>query len=194
MVLGKIPPHHFYGFRTRKTLSNPEVWYRANRLAGIDLIVASRASLFASALVIPLLPEQVAVSASGPAVRHRSDAGNRPWFLANSKVVALDCLAARRNSNRKPGFSLRRRLIPWQQATAVPVRVRHAHRPVRPRGGAPVQHAEPRLQRHAHAHVAPLLRRVHAAPRPLAPVVPLLAAHASTEQRRNRWWPRKCAR
>jgi uncharacterized membrane protein len=64
MVLGKIPPNRFYGFRTRKTLSNPEVWYRANRLAGIDLIVASLASLLASALVIPLLPEQAAVSAS----------------------------------------------------------------------------------------------------------------------------------
>jgi uncharacterized membrane protein len=45
MVLGKIPPNRFYGFRTRKTLSNPEVWYRANRLAGIDLIVATLASL-----------------------------------------------------------------------------------------------------------------------------------------------------
>ena len=44
MVLGKIPPNRFYGFRTRKTLSNPEVWYRANRLAGIDLIVASLAT------------------------------------------------------------------------------------------------------------------------------------------------------
>jgi uncharacterized membrane protein len=64
MVLGKIPPNRFYGFRTRKTLSNPEVWYRANRLAGIDLIVASLASLLASLLLLPLLPEQDALLAS----------------------------------------------------------------------------------------------------------------------------------
>jgi len=64
MVLGKIPPNRFYGFRTRKTLSNPEVWYSANRLAGIDLIIASLASLLASALLIPLLPEQDALLAS----------------------------------------------------------------------------------------------------------------------------------
>jgi uncharacterized membrane protein len=64
MVLNKIPPNRFYGFRTRKTLSNSEIWYRANRLAGIDLMVASLTSLIASALLILLLPEQVALMAS----------------------------------------------------------------------------------------------------------------------------------
>jgi uncharacterized membrane protein len=64
MVLGKIPPNRLYGFRTRKTLSNPEIWYRANRLAGIDLIVASLTSLLSSALLILLLPEQVALATS----------------------------------------------------------------------------------------------------------------------------------
>ncbi|MGA2960724.1 MAG: SdpI family protein [Candidatus Korobacteraceae bacterium] len=64
MVFGKIPPNRFYGFRTRKTLSNPDIWYRANRHAGIDLIVASLASLLASALLIPLLTEHEALFAS----------------------------------------------------------------------------------------------------------------------------------
>jgi uncharacterized membrane protein len=64
MVLGKIPPNRFYGFRTRKTLSNPEIWYRANRAAGIDLIVAAVASLLASALLFPLLSEREFLTAS----------------------------------------------------------------------------------------------------------------------------------
>jgi uncharacterized membrane protein len=63
MVLGKIPPNRFYGFRTRKTLSNLDVWYRANRLAGINLIIASFASLFISTLLMLLLPETIALLA-----------------------------------------------------------------------------------------------------------------------------------
>lgn len=64
MVLGKIPPNRYYGFRTRKTLSNSEIWYRANRGAGIDLIIASLASLLASAMLVPLLGKEAAFPAS----------------------------------------------------------------------------------------------------------------------------------
>ena len=35
---GKIPPNHFYGFRTRKTLSDEKIWYEANRLMGQDMV------------------------------------------------------------------------------------------------------------------------------------------------------------
>jgi uncharacterized membrane protein len=40
MVLGKVPPDGFYGFRTRKTLSSPSVWYPANKMYGWFLITA----------------------------------------------------------------------------------------------------------------------------------------------------------
>ena len=30
----KIPPNRFYGFRTGRTLADPEVWYAVNRVTG----------------------------------------------------------------------------------------------------------------------------------------------------------------
>ncbi len=39
LILGKIPPNHWYGFRTRKTLSNKETWYKANKYMGKDLAI-----------------------------------------------------------------------------------------------------------------------------------------------------------
>ncbi|MGH6834397.1 MAG: SdpI family protein [Methylocella sp.] len=40
LALERVPPNHWYGFRTAKTLSNQTIWYAANRVAGIDLIIA----------------------------------------------------------------------------------------------------------------------------------------------------------
>jgi uncharacterized membrane protein len=38
--MGVVPPNWIYGFRTTKTMSNPQIWYEANRHAGANLIVA----------------------------------------------------------------------------------------------------------------------------------------------------------
>ena len=40
LALERVPPNHRYGFRTAKTFSNLTIWYSANRVAGIDLIIA----------------------------------------------------------------------------------------------------------------------------------------------------------
>ena len=40
MMYDKIPPNSFYGFRTPRTLSDPNVWYPANRAAGRNLALA----------------------------------------------------------------------------------------------------------------------------------------------------------
>ncbi|MGH6822516.1 MAG: SdpI family protein [Methylocella sp.] len=40
LALERVPPNHWWGFRTVKTLSNQTIWYAANRVAGIDLIIA----------------------------------------------------------------------------------------------------------------------------------------------------------
>ena len=34
LMRGKVPPNGWYGFRVRRTLSDPSVWYPANRYAG----------------------------------------------------------------------------------------------------------------------------------------------------------------
>lgn len=38
MILGKVPPNHWYGFRIPLTVDNPEIWYPANRYAGWLLV------------------------------------------------------------------------------------------------------------------------------------------------------------
>ena len=48
MILGKIRPNRLYGFRTRKTLSDTEIWYPANRTAGFAMVVAGLAMMIAS--------------------------------------------------------------------------------------------------------------------------------------------------
>jgi uncharacterized membrane protein len=40
MMYDKIPPNSFYGFRTPRTMSDPNVWYPANRVAGRNLALA----------------------------------------------------------------------------------------------------------------------------------------------------------
>jgi uncharacterized membrane protein len=45
LTLGLVPPNHFYGYRTRKTLSSADVWYRANRVSGWSLVVGGLVAL-----------------------------------------------------------------------------------------------------------------------------------------------------
>jgi uncharacterized membrane protein len=40
LILQRIPRNGFYGFRTPYTLSSDDVWFRANKIAGITLLVA----------------------------------------------------------------------------------------------------------------------------------------------------------
>jgi uncharacterized membrane protein len=39
-----VPPNRLYGFRTRQTLSNRELWFRVNRFAGSALFIAAATS------------------------------------------------------------------------------------------------------------------------------------------------------
>jgi len=66
LIQGRVPPNRYYGFRTPKTLSNPDVWYRANHISGIDLFIAG-ALITVSSLTMMLLaqrwrPNQVATT------------------------------------------------------------------------------------------------------------------------------------
>jgi SdpI/YfhL protein family len=55
----KVPPNIWYGFRTRKTLSNPEIWYAVNRVTGQDMIRAG-AALAVSSFVVLILRNSLA--------------------------------------------------------------------------------------------------------------------------------------
>ena len=38
LILGKVPPNSWYGFRIRLTLDDPEIWYPANRYGGFKAL------------------------------------------------------------------------------------------------------------------------------------------------------------
>jgi uncharacterized membrane protein len=52
LALKRISPNKLYGMRTRKTLSNPEIWYCANAFSGRWMMAAGLVSLL-SALLLP---------------------------------------------------------------------------------------------------------------------------------------------
>jgi uncharacterized membrane protein len=52
--LGKVKPNSWSGFRTAKTLSDPEIWYAANKTMGRDLMIAG-ALLFAFSLAVVIV-------------------------------------------------------------------------------------------------------------------------------------------
>jgi uncharacterized membrane protein len=41
LILGLVPPNRGYGIRTAKTISEPRLWYSANRFGGWALLVSS---------------------------------------------------------------------------------------------------------------------------------------------------------
>ncbi|MEW6731571.1 MAG: SdpI family protein [Acidobacteriota bacterium] len=58
----KIKPNRWYGFRTRKTLSDPEIWYAANKISGLDITIAgvvtsiAAIKLYFLGIIFPVLP------------------------------------------------------------------------------------------------------------------------------------------
>lgn len=57
VILKKVPRNWFYGFRTPKTMSSDEVWYEANRIAGLGLLTVGVVTLMVVGLreVVPAL-------------------------------------------------------------------------------------------------------------------------------------------
>jgi hypothetical protein len=41
LMLDRIPPNGLYGFRLKKTMENPDIWYPVNRYSGRRLFLAS---------------------------------------------------------------------------------------------------------------------------------------------------------
>jgi SdpI/YfhL protein family len=51
LIIGRIPPNGLYGFRVRKTLQHPEIWYPVNAFAGKRLLVASLGNVLAAVIL-----------------------------------------------------------------------------------------------------------------------------------------------
>jgi uncharacterized membrane protein len=52
LLQGQVPPNSWYGFRTRKTLSDEKTWYAVNRVTGRDMILAGVAIIISSLLLL----------------------------------------------------------------------------------------------------------------------------------------------
>ena len=48
LILGKVPPNPWYGFRVRRTLTDAGVWYAANRYSGWWMLAAGIAWMIAA--------------------------------------------------------------------------------------------------------------------------------------------------
>ena len=57
MTFGIIPPNRIYGFKTKETLSSPEVWYPANRASGWFMVAAAAVSLAFNLALSSAFPE-----------------------------------------------------------------------------------------------------------------------------------------
>lgn len=66
LIRNRVPPNRFYGFRTRRTLSDPKIWYEVNHISGKDLFVAgviiALSSLTTLALAQRWSKEEVAIT------------------------------------------------------------------------------------------------------------------------------------
>ena len=45
LILGRVPPNHWYGFRTSKTLSSAKLWRAVNQYAGWCLLATGAATV-----------------------------------------------------------------------------------------------------------------------------------------------------
>lgn len=54
-ILEKVPPNAWYGFRVAKTHSDERIWYAANRVMGIDLLLAGLAIVIGTLLTAKLV-------------------------------------------------------------------------------------------------------------------------------------------
>ncbi len=59
MTLGLVPPNRFYGMRTDKTLSSPEIWFPANRAAGWFMVAAAAIALCINLALVSARPDWV---------------------------------------------------------------------------------------------------------------------------------------
>ena len=58
LMLGKIKPNHWYGFRIRLTLDNPDIWYPVNAWTGRWLLIIGLATVVATPVGL-LLPDEL---------------------------------------------------------------------------------------------------------------------------------------
>ena len=66
LIQKRVPPNRYYGFRTPRTLSNPELCYKVNQVSGMDLLIAGALITISSLTLLMLAqawrPQHVALT------------------------------------------------------------------------------------------------------------------------------------
>ncbi len=57
LILNKIKPNLWYGFRVPKTINNPDIWYKTNHYAGVRLCAAGVISTLGAVAAYVLMPD-----------------------------------------------------------------------------------------------------------------------------------------
>ena len=57
LVAKRVKPNGWYGFRVKQTLSDTQIWYKANKAAGVGLLVAGT-TIIITALICSLLQQR----------------------------------------------------------------------------------------------------------------------------------------
>jgi len=52
LIALKVKPNKWYGYRTKRTLSNPRIWYAANKAMGFDMLLAGLMIAFSALMII----------------------------------------------------------------------------------------------------------------------------------------------
>jgi len=68
LILSKVRPNIWYGFRTRLTLDNPDVWYPVNAWAGRRMLLTGLAAIVAGLAGLLVPGKVLRLYASGLAV------------------------------------------------------------------------------------------------------------------------------
>jgi len=56
LAMDKIKPNFWYGFRTPRTLKDPDIWYKVNNFFGKRMIIAGALTAFSEVALYFLLP------------------------------------------------------------------------------------------------------------------------------------------
>ena len=118
LILKVVPPNPVYGVRTSKTYSNQELWYAANRSAGITMAIAGVAILV-GALVVPLFFTRLFGRCESTG--HRDSRDFRRSYHGSKTAVASPSTVACPASS--PANSAQRRRRPAASLTRVHPRV-----------------------------------------------------------------------
>lgn len=73
LFLGRVPPNRIYGYRVRATLSDPSIWKRVNRRAGLRLMLTGGLSALTTVVVATIV-------------------GGEASLMPASAVLVLGCL------------------------------------------------------------------------------------------------------